>query len=343
MQKSDFYYELPTDRIAQHHAVPRDSSKMLKLDRFTGEIKDDVFRNVIDYLNPGDVLVVNNSKVIPARLFGRKNGDGAECEVLLLSNIENNLWDCIVKPGKRLKEGSRIVFADDFSAVVRSVDDDGNRIVDLEYSDGYQNVYEVLDKYGHMPVPHYITAPLNSNDEYQTVYADIPGSAAAPTAGLHFTDELLGKIKAKGIKVAEVTLHVGLGTFKPVKENDITDHKMHSEAFIIDEETADTIIECKQNGGRVIGVGTTSCRTLEAVASKYGKVVPCYESTDIFIYPGYKFKILDGLITNFHLPESTLIMLVSAFAGYEKTMNAYKYAVNNNYRFYSFGDAMLIL
>lgn len=343
MLKSDFYYNLPSDRIAQHHAVPRDSSKMMVLDRETGAVKDDIFRNVIDYLKPGDVLVVNNSKVIPARLFGKKNGDGAECEVLLLSNLENNLWDCIVKPGKRLKEGTKVVFADDFSAVIRSVYDDGNRVVELEYDDSYQSVYEVLDKYGHMPVPHYITAPLNSNDEYQTVYADIPGSAAAPTAGLHFTDELLDRIKDKGIKVAEVTLHVGLGTFRPVKEDNITDHKMHSETFFVDKETADIINECKENGGRVFGVGTTSCRTLEAIASKYGKVVPCSESTDIFIYPGYSFKVLDGLITNFHLPESTLIMLVSAFAGYEHTMNAYRYAVDNNYRFYSFGDAMLIL
>ena len=343
MQKSDFYYDLPADRIAQHHAVPRDSSKMMNLNRITGEIKDDIFRNIIDYLDPGDVLVVNNSKVIPARLFGKKNGDGADCEVLLLNNVEGNTWECIVKPGKRLKENSRIVFADDFSCEIKNVKDDGNRIIELNFDDSYSNVYEVLDKYGNMPVPHYISAPLNNNDEYQTVYADIPGSAAAPTAGLHFTEELLEKIRNKGISIAEVTLHVGLGTFRPVKEDNITDHKMHSETFFVTKETADLINNCKSNGGRVIGVGTTSCRTLESIATKYGKIIPCSESTDIFIYPGYQFKILDGLITNFHLPESTLIMLVSAFAGYEHTMNAYKYAVDNNYRFYSFGDAMLIL
>lgn len=340
MKTSDFYYDLPKELIAQTPVEPRDSSRLMLLDRNTGEIDHKHFYDIIDSLNPGDLLVANDSRVLPARIYGIKDETGARVEFLLLRQITGNCWEALCKPGKKAKEGTSFTFGDGLlKATVAEVKDDGNRIVDFECD---ENFFSTLDKIGQMPLPPYITEELKDKERYQTVYSHELGSAAAPTAGLHFTKELMQRIKDKGVNIAYVTLHVGLGTFRPVKVDDVTKHKMHSEHYEIPQETAKLINETKKNGGRVIAVGTTSCRTLESVATFYGEIKPCEGFTDIFIYPGYEFKVLDGLITNFHLPESTLIMLVSAFAGYDNVMNAYKTAVEEKYRFFSFGDAMFI-
>ena len=340
MKTSDFYYDLPKELIAQTPVEPRDSSRLMLLDRNTGEIDHKHFYDIIDSLNPGDLLVANDSRVLPARITGIKDETGARVEFLLLRQITCKRWEALCKPGKKANEGTSFTFGDGLlKATVADVKDDGNRIVDFECD---ENFFSTLDKIGQMPLPPYITEELKDKERYQTVYSHELGSAAAPTAGLHFTKELMQRIKDKGVNIAYVTLHVGLGTFRPVKVDDVTKHKMHSEHYEIPQETAKLINETKKNGGRVIAVGTTSCRTLESVASFYGEIKPCEGFTDIFIYPGYEFKVLDGLITNFHLPESTLIMLVSAFAGYDNVMNAYKTAVEEKYRFFSFGDAMFI-
>lgn len=340
MKTNDFYYDLPQELIAQTPLEPRDSSRLMCLDKNSGEIEHCRFYNIIDKLNKGDCLILNDSRVLPARIYGTKLSTGARVEFLLLKQVENKKWECLAKPAKRAKAGTKFVFGDGImTGTVCEEADEGGRTVSFE-CDG--NFFAVLDTIGQMPLPPYITEKLEDKERYQTVYSKELGSAAAPTAGLHFTPELLQRIKDKGINIGYVTLHVGLGTFRPVKADNITEHKMHSEHYEISQETVDMINQTKQNGGRVIAVGTTSCRTVESVASMYGELKACDGWTDIFIYPGYKFKILDGLITNFHLPESTLIMLVSAFAGYELTMNAYKIAVENKYRFFSFGDAMFI-
>ncbi|HHV32592.1 tRNA preQ1(34) S-adenosylmethionine ribosyltransferase-isomerase QueA [Caproiciproducens sp. LBM24188] len=340
LQTKDFYYDLPQELIAQTPAEPRDHSRLMTLNKKTGELSHKHFYDILDYLNPGDCLVLNDSRVLPARLYGIKEGTGAKVEFLLLTHKEGDDWEVLCGPGKRAKPGSRFVFGDGLmTAEVIDIVDEGNRIARFHYTG---NFYEILDQIGQMPLPHYITKPLEDNERYQTVYSKEVGSAAAPTAGLHFTPELLDAARAKGVKVEFVTLHVGLGTFRPVTAEKVTDHKMHSEHYYLPKKTADAINETKKNGGRVIAVGTTSCRTLETVGTKYGEIKECDGWTDIFIYPGYNFKVLDGLITNFHLPESTLIMLVSALAGYDHTMNAYKVAVQEKYRFFSFGDAMLI-
>ena len=341
MKRTDFYYDLPQELIAQDPLEQRDQSRMLILDKSTGEITHRHFYDIIDFLEEGDVLVLNDSKVMPARLYGVKEGTLGHMEMLLLEQKGNNLWEVLVRPGKKAKIGSRFVFGDGLlTATVRDIVEEGNRIVEFECE---SNFFEVLDQIGEMPLPHYITHKLEDKDRYQTVYAKELGSSAAPTAGLHFTKELLQKVREKGVKVGFVTLHVGLGTFRPVKEEEITDHKMHTEHYQMSQRTADAINEAKANGKRVIAVGTTSCRTLESVAQKEGCIRASEGYTDIFIYPGYQFRALDGLITNFHLPESTLIMLVSALAGYEHTMHAYQIAVQERYRFYSFGDAMLVI
>ncbi len=341
MKTSDFYYYLPKELIAQTPAEPRDSSRLLVLNRQSGETVHKHFFDIIDYLDEGDLLVCNDSRVLPARIYGIKEPTGARVEFLLLKQISGNRWETLCKPGKKAKEGARFSFGDGLLyATVTEVKDDGNRVVDFECD---ENFFSTLDKIGQMPLPPYITEELKDKERYQTVYSHELGSAAAPTAGLHFTTELMDKIKAKGVNIAYVTLHVGLGTFRPVKVDDVTKHKMHSEHYEVPEETAELIKKTKQSGKRVIAVGTTSCRTLESVAAEHGEVVPCEGFTEIFIYPGFEFKVLDGLITNFHLPESTLIMLVSAFAGYDNIMNAYKTAVEERYRFFSFGDAMCIL
>ena len=341
MKTSDFYYELPKELIAQTPVEPRDSSRLLVLDRKSGEISHRRFSDIIEYLQEGDLIVANDSRVLPARIYGVKNGTGARVEFLLLRQITGNRWETLCKPGKKAREGAKFSFGDGIlTAEVTEVKDDGNRIVDFNCD---ENFFAALDKIGQMPLPPYITEELKDKERYQTVYSNEIGSAAAPTAGLHFTEELMERIRAKGVKIAYVTLHVGLGTFRPVKVDDVTKHKMHSEHYEIPEETARLINETKRNGGRVIAIGTTSCRTLESVATQYGEIKPCDGFTDIFIYPGYEFKVLDGLVTNFHLPESTLIMLVSAFAGYDNIMNAYQIAVKEKYRFFSFGDAMVIL
>ncbi len=341
MKTSDFYYELPKELIAQTPVEPRDSSRLLVLDRRDGSVEHRHFYDIIDYLREGDLIVANDSRVLPARIFGVKDGTGARVEFLLLKQISGNRWETLCKPGKKAREGASFTFGDGLlRAKVAEVRDDGNRVVDFDCDESF---FATLDKIGQMPLPPYITAELQDKERYQTVYSHELGSAAAPTAGLHFTEELMDRIRQKGIKIAYVTLHVGLGTFRPVKVDDVTRHKMHSEHYEIPAETARLINETKQNGGRVIAVGTTSCRTLESVATQYGAVKPCEGYTDIFIYPGYPFKVLDGLVTNFHLPESTLIMLVSAFAGYDNVMNAYKIAVEERYRFFSFGDAMIII
>lgn len=340
MKTSDFYYDLPKDLIAQTPVEPRDSSRLLVLGRESGSIQHKHFYDIIDFLVPGDLLVVNDSRVLPARIYGIKNETGAKVEFLLLKQISGNRWETLCKPGKKAKQGSKFTFGNGLlSATVAKVKSDGNRVVDF---DSGENFFAALDKIGQMPLPPYITEELKDKERYQTVYSNELGSAAAPTAGLHFTKELLQKIADKGVNIAYVTLHVGLGTFRPVKVDDVTKHKMHSEHYEIPKKTADLINKTKKNGGRIIAVGTTSCRTLESVASLYGEIKPCDGFTDIFIYPGYKFKVLDGLITNFHLPESTLIMLVAAFSGYDNIMNAYKVAVEEKYRFFSFGDAMFI-
>ncbi|MCH5298248.1 MAG: tRNA preQ1(34) S-adenosylmethionine ribosyltransferase-isomerase QueA [Ruminococcus sp.] len=341
MKTSDFYYDLPKELIAQTPLEPRDSSRLLVLGRDNGKIEHKHFYDIIDYLNPGDCLIANDSRVLPARIFGTKKDTGANVEFLLLTQIKGNQWETLCKPGKKAKVGAKFDFGNGLmTATVVDVKDDGNRIVEFDCD---ENFFATLDKIGQMPLPPYITEKLEDKERYQTVYSNELGSAAAPTAGLHFTNELMARIKAKGVKIAYVTLHVGLGTFRPVKVDDVTNHKMHSEHYEVPDETAKIIKETKENGGRVIAVGTTSCRTLESVATQFGEIKAADGWTDIFIYPGYKFKVLDGLITNFHLPESTLIMLVSAFAGYDNIMKAYKTAVDEQYRFFSFGDAMAIL
>ncbi len=339
MLKSDFYYDLPEELIAQTPLEPRDSSRLMKIDRESGNIIHDRFFNLSDYLREGDLLVMNDSKVFPARIIGVKEETGVVCEFLLLEQRGNDEWEAIVRPGRRLRRGAKVKFSDELTGEVLDVLDDGNRIVKF-YFDGV--FFDILDRIGQMPLPPYITQKLKNKDRYNTIYCRETGSAAAPTAGLHFTDRVFDSLKSKGVDTAFVTLHVGLGTFRPVKEENILDHKMHVEHFSIPEVTAEKIAAHKQSGGRVIAVGTTSCRTLEACAQKYGEVRACSESTGIFIYPGYEFRVIDGLITNFHLPESTLIMLVSAFLGREKTLAAYKTAIEERYRFFSFGDSMFI-
>ncbi len=340
MKKSDFWYDLPEILIAQTPIEPRDTSRMLTLNRKTGEIDHRHFYDILDLLQEGDTLILNNSRVLPARLYGNRTDTGGDIEFLLLEQKQADVWEILVKPGKRARTGHRFSFGDGLLlAEILEVLPDGNRLVRFECEGSFFNV---LEKIGQMPLPPYIKKRLEDKERYQTVYSKELGSAAAPTAGLHFTPELLERLKAKGVNLGFVTLHVGLGTFRPVKEENITDHKMHSEHYFLPQETADLINRTKANGKRVIAVGTTSCRTLEAAAAQYNCVQACEGYTDIFIYPGFEFKVLDGIITNFHLPESTLIMLISAFAGYEHTMNAYQVAVKEQYRFFSFGDAMFI-
>ena len=340
MKRSDFYYDLPKELIAQTPIEPRDSSKMLVIDKKSGECTHRIFRDVIDYLNPGDCLILNNTKVLPARMYGERTDTGSVVEFLLLNQKSHDTWEVITGPGKKARVGHKFVFGGGLlTAEIIEVLPDGNRIAKFGFEG---NFFDVIDKIGEMPLPHYITEKLEDKDRYQTVYAKEEGSAAAPTAGLHFTPELLEKIKEKGIEIGFVTLHVGLGTFRPVKADNIEEHHMHSEHYHLPAETADIINRTKARGGRVFAVGTTCCRTLESVATFRGEIKEDDGWTDIFIYPGYEFKCIDCLITNFHLPESTLIMLVSAFCGYENTMNAYKIAVENRYRFFSFGDACLI-
>lgn len=343
MKTKDFYYDLPESLIAQVPLEPRDSSRLMVMDKSSGKIQHKIFRDISDIISPNDCLILNNSKVLPARIFGKKVDTGAVIEFLLLKNIKRDTWEALVKPGKKAKVGTNFEFGDGtFTCIVDAITHEGNRIVSFTYPKG-KTFYNILDEFGQMPLPPYITEKLKDKDRYQTIYAKDLGSAAAPTAGLHFTNKLLTKIKQKGVQIGFVTLHVGLGTFRPVKAENITDHVMHSEHYEMPKSTAQIILETKQKGGKVIAVGTTTCRTLESIANQYGKIQACEGWTDIFIYPGYDFKVIDSLITNFHLPESTLIMLVSAFAGYENTMNAYKTAVDEKYRFFSFGDAMMIL
>lgn len=339
MKKSDFYYDLPENLIAQTPIEPRNSSRLMVLNKANDEILHTSFNHLDEFLRAGDCLVLNNTRVLPARIFGTRTDTGAVVEFVLLKQESALVWQAIAGPGKKAKTGTQFKFSDKLWATVIDVLPDGNRVLEFK-CDG--EFFSVLDEVGQMPLPHYIKEKLSNSERYQTVYSKELGSAAAPTAGLHFTNEMLEDLKKKGIKIAYVTLHVGLGTFRPVKVDEITEHKMHSEWYCIGEEAAKTINETKAAGGRVICVGTTSCRTLESAATKFGGVKQCSDSTDIFIYPGYSFKCIDGLITNFHLPESTLIMLVSAFYGYEKTMKAYKTAVDEKYRFFSFGDAMII-
>ncbi len=348
LKTSDFYYDLPERLIAQHPTEKRDEARLMVLNRENGEITHRIFRDITDYLKKGDVLVINDSKVIPARIYGKKIVDGkesADCEFLLLRQRSLDLWETIVRPGRRLKEGTVVRFGNGLlTAVIREVTEEGNRIVEFSYDKTTgRNLYSILDEIGRMPLPPYITEELKRNEDYQTVYAREEGSAAAPTAGLHFTEELLKKIEDMGVDIAPVMLHVGLGTFRPVKAEQITDHVMHSEFFTVTEESAEKINNARKNGGRIIAVGTTSCRTLESASTEDGIVHPMCDDTGIFIYPGYKFKAVDALITNFHLPESTLIMLVSALAGQDHVMNAYETAVKEEYRFFSFGDCCLIL
>ena len=340
LKTSDFYYELPPELIAQDPLDDRASSRLLVMDKKTGEIRHETFRDLADYLRPGDCLVLNNTRVIPARLLGVKEDTKAAIEVLLLKRRENDIWETLVKPGKKMKPGARVVFGDGLlRGEVLEIVQEGNRLIRFTYEGIFE---EILDRLGQMPLPPYITHQLKDKNRYQTVYAKHEGSAAAPTAGLHFTPELLKTIEDKGVKLAHVTLHVGLGTFRPVKVEDVTEHHMHSEFYMIEEEQARIINEARAAGGRVICVGTTSCRTLESAADEDGILHAGSGWTDIFIYPGYRFKLMDALITNFHLPESTLLMLVSAFAGKEQVIAAYEEAVRERYRFFSFGDAMFI-
>ena len=340
MDLKDFNYDLPEELIAQDPLEDRSSSRLMVLHKDTGRIEHKIFRDIIDYLNPGDCLVINDTKVIPARLMGIKEDTGAAIKVLLLKRNADDVWECLVKPGKKARTGARIVFGEGLLVgEIVDVIEDGNRMIKFHYEGIFE---EILDKLGQMPLPPYITHKLQDKNRYQTVYAKNEGSAAAPTAGLHFTKELLEKIKEKGVNVVSITLHVGLGTFRPVKVDKIEEHHMHTETFNISKEAADTINRTKAAGGRVIAVGTTSCRTLESAAADDGTIPARSGDTDIFIYPGYKFKAIDCLITNFHLPESTLIMLVSALAGRDNIMNAYETAVKERYRFFSFGDAMFI-
>lgn len=337
MKTSDFYFDLPKELIAQDPLEDRASSRLLMVNKDTGETKHEIFRNIVDYLYPGDCLVLNNTKVLPARLLGVKEDTGAAVEVLLLKRRDKDVWETLVKPGKKMRPGAKVIFGDGrLRAEVMDVVEEGNRLVRFAYEGIFE---EVLDSLGEMPLPPYITHKLQDKNRYQTVYAKYDGSAAAPTAGLHFTRELLDQIEKKGVKLAYVTLHVGLGTFRPVKADDISEHHMHSEYYQITKEAAETINETKENGGRIICVGTTSCRTIESAADENGRLTECCGNTEIFIYPGYRFKALDCLITNFHLPESTLVMLVSALAGREHVLCAYEEAVREKYRFFSFGDA----
>lgn len=341
MTTKDFFYDLPPELIAQTPLTDRTASRLMMLNKETGDIEHKHFYDIIDNLNSGDCLVMNNTRVIPARLYGTKEGSGGKIEFLLLKRLELDKWEVILKPGKKAKVGSRFEFGGGLlKAEVLEIIEDGNRIVQFEYDGVWE---ELLDKLGEMPLPPYIKEKLTDRERYQTVYSKIEGSAAAPTAGLHFTNDLLKKIEAKGVTLAYLTLHVGLGTFRPVSVENVEDHLMHSEYYQIDKEAADKINNTRKNGGRVIAVGTTSVRTLETVAEQDGTIRPSSGNTSIFIYPGYKFKVIDGLITNFHLPESTLLMLVSAFASKENIMNAYNCAVNEKYRFFSFGDAMFIV
>lgn len=341
MKTSDFFYELPENLIAQTPIEPRNASRLMILHKKTGELEHRIFKDLGEYLRPGDSLVLNDTRVIPARIYGVKEGTGAVVEFLLVSQKENDVWECLCKPGKRAKIGTKFSFGEGklIGEIIDINEDDGNRFVKFS-CDG--SIYAVLDEIGAMPLPPYIKEKLKDKERYQTVYSKELGSAAAPTAGLHFTPEMLDEIRKSGVKTAYVTLHVGLGTFRPVKVDDVTKHKMHTEHYIMPQKTADMINETKKNGGRVICVGTTSCRTVESVATKNGCVCADEDDTSIFIYPGYEFKCMDALITNFHLPESTLIMLVSAFAGFDNIMNAYNTAVAEKYRFFSFGDAMFI-
>ena len=340
MKKEDFYFDLPEELIAQDPLEDRSGSRLLVLDKETGETEHHIFREIVNYLNPGDCLVINDTKVIPARLIGEKEGTGAKVEVLLLKRKENDIWETLVKPGRKMKPGARLVFGNGLlKAEVIGVVEEGNRLIRFEYEGIFE---EILDQLGQMPRPPYITHQLEDKNRYQTVYAKHSGSAAAPTAGLHFTPELLDEIKEKGVEIAHVTLHVGLGTFRPVKVENIQEHHMHSEFYRIEQSEADKINRAKEEGHRVICVGTTSCRTVESAADENGRLRECSGWTEIFIYPGYKFKVLDALITNFHLPESTLIMLVSALAGREHVLAAYEEAIRERYRFFSFGDAMFI-
>ncbi len=342
MKKQDFYYDLPKEQIAQTPIEPRDHSKMLVVHRDTDCIEHKHFYDIVDYLQKGDCLILNDTRVLPARLYGIKQETGAHVEFLLLNQKEKDVWEVITGPGRRAKQGAVFTFGDGIlQAEILEVLENGNRLAKFRY-DG-DSIFPVLEKVGEMPLPHYITEKLENQERYQTVYSKELGSAAAPTAGLHFTPELLERIRAKGVQIGFVTLHVGIGTFRPVKADNIEDHKMHSEHYHISEETAELIRKTKQNGGRVIAIGTTSCRTLESVATFHGEICVADGWTNIFIYPGYKFKCIDALLTNFHLPESTLIMLVSAFYDREKVLNAYKEAVDSHYRFFSFGDAMLIV
>lgn len=340
MKKEDFYFDLPEELIAQDPLEDRSGSRLLVLDKETGETEHHIFREIVNYLNPGDCLVINDTKVIPARLIGEKEGTGAKVEVLLLKRKENDIWETLVKPGRKMKPGARLVFGNGLlKAEVIGVVEEGNRLIRFEYEGIFE---EILDQLGQMPLPPYITHQLEDKNRYQTVYAKHSGSAAAPTAGLHFTPELLDEIKEKGVEIAHVTLHVGLGTFRPVKVENIQEHHMHSEFYRIEQSEADKINRAKGEGHRVICVGTTSCRTVESAADENGRLREFSGWTEIFIYPGYKFKVLDALITNFHLPESTLIMLVSALAGREHVLAAYEEAIRERYRFFSFGDAMFI-
>ncbi len=340
MKTSDFWFDLPPELIAQTPLPRRDGSRLLCLDKTTGETEHCFFYDLPDKLQPGDCLVLNDSRVLPARLIGRRQPGGGICEILLLTERGENLWECLVRPGKKLRTGARVVFGDgELEAVIESEMPDGNRLVRFSYEGIF---LEVLDRLGEMPLPPYIKEKLADRERYQTVYSREPGSAAAPTAGLHFTRELLSQIAEKGIQLCYLTLHVGLGTFRPVKEENILDHEMHSEYCIVPEETARTVTETKRAGGRIIAVGTTSCRTLESFANPDGTLDPHSGWTNIFIYPGYRFRCIDALVTNFHLPESTLIMLVSALAGRENILSAYREAVEERYRFFSFGDAMFI-
>lgn len=340
MTTKDFYYDLPPELIAQHPLEDRASSRLLCMNRETGEIRHGHFRDIIEYLNPGDCLVMNNTRVIPARLYGVKEDTGGKIEFLLLKRFDINTWNVILKPGKRARTGARFVFGEGLlKAEIIEVCDDGNRIVKFEYDGIWE---EILDKLGEMPLPPYIKEKLSDKERYQTVYSKIEGSAAAPTAGLHFTNELIEEIKSKGVNIAYLTLHVGLGTFRPVSVENVEEHVMHTEHYEVSEEAADTINKTRSSGGRIIAVGTTSVRTLETVSQADGTIQSQIGDTSIFIYPGYKFKAVDAIITNFHLPESTLLMLVSAFAGKENIFRAYNTAVKENYRFFSFGDAMFL-
>ncbi len=338
LKTSDFYYDLPKELIAQHPLEDRSSSRLLIANRYDKNLKEDIFKNIINYLNKGDVLVINNTKVIPARIHGHRKDKEENIEILLLTR-KGDIWECLVKPGKKVKIGTEIIFSDKLKAEVIDISEDGNRFIKFIYEGIFE---EILDQLGEMPLPPYIKEKLDDQTRYNTVYSKIEGSAAAPTAGLHFTKELLEQIKNKGVKIALITLHVGLGTFRPVKVEDVEKHHMHSEYYMVSEESASIINDAKKNGNKIIAVGTTSMRTLESVADKNGMLKETRGWTDIFIYPGYEFKCVDSLITNFHLPESTLLMLVSAFSSKDIIFNAYEYAIKNKFRFFSFGDAMFL-